>query len=61
MNILAFIFVVMFFIFLFFGKVTVNRRRTSNVFVKAIISAIGAALVAIILGLPILGVVSLFR
>lgn len=59
MKLLIIIFVVMFLIFYFFGNITVNKIQTRGM-TRLILSVIAGFIFALIFGLPILGIISLF-
>lgn len=59
MKLLIIIFVVMFLIFYFFGNITVNKIQARGM-TRLILSVIAGFIFALIFGLPILGIISLF-
>lgn len=59
MKLLMSIFVVIFLIFYFFGNITVNKIQARGM-KRLILSVIVGFIFALIIGLPILGIISLF-
>lgn len=60
MKLLTIIFTIVSIIMFLFGDITINGNRNVNIFIKLISSMFAGLLMALIFGLPILGVISLF-
>lgn len=59
MRILTIIFLALFVLFMLFGKVTVKGVRNHNLILKIPMGIIWAFVFTLIIGLPILGIISL--
>lgn len=60
MKFLLILWVILFAIFFVFGKVTVNEKYNATIIMRAIVCVISSLITALMIGLPILGIISLF-
>lgn len=59
MKVLIIIFCIIYLLMFFFAKVKVNNMPATNVFQRAGVCLIAAAILTILIGLPILGIIYL--
>lgn len=60
MRVLGIMFVILYFIFLFFGNLQINGNTKLTLWQRAVLSVFGSAVLTIIIGLPVFGLLSLF-
>lgn len=59
MKLLLFLFIILFLALFFFGHVTINKKETTG-FLRLKISIVASIILSLLIGLPILGILSLF-
>lgn len=59
MGLIGIIFFVTFIGFVLFGTIEISGREVTNIFERVIPSLIGALIISLFLGLPLLGILSL--
>lgn len=60
MRVLGITFIILYFIFLFFGNLQINGNTKLTLWQRAVLSLFGSTVLTIVIGLPILGLLSLF-
>ena len=61
MKVLGILFAVMFVLFFFFGNVDFNGNTKLPLLARLVFCLLGSAFMALILGLPVLGIIHLFE